>query len=210
MAEKSFSELYRLHVNNIYYYLLSRVHNSADAETRLLRPSCSARKPPPAPPESSRPGFSIARNKANDYFRLCRKTDFGHEDDLTSALTRPQDRSSNKKGFSTSAPGFSAQSSEQDYLHLRLIAELPFAEIAQVMRQSEARSKNLITASGAPSSPDGVKMEQKTPFEERLQKNCSSLPLIRLLPSVHRRGSANAKASWAMPGGVSASAGHTR
>lgn len=32
MAEKSFSELYRLHVNNVYYYLLSRVRNEADAE----------------------------------------------------------------------------------------------------------------------------------------------------------------------------------
>jgi len=53
-------------------------------------------------------------------------------------------------------------------------------------------------------------MEQKTPFEERLQEELQQPAIDPAFAIRYRRGSTNAKASWAMPGGVSASAGPTR
>lgn len=147
MAEKSFSELYRLHVNNIYYYLLSRVRNSADAEDLTSQTFITAlenrhrlRNPDKFTPWL----YSIARNKANDYFRrAARRTFQPLEDDISPTPSPDPQESQLKQERLLDIERLVSQlsPSEQDYLRLRLIAELPFAEIAQVMRQSETRVK---------------------------------------------------------------------
>lgn len=147
MAEKSFSELYRLHVNNIYYYILSRVRNSADAEDLTSQTFITAleNRHRLRNPEKFTPWlYSIARNKANDYFRrAARRTLQPLEDDLSPTPSPDPQESQLKHEKLLDIERLVSQlsPSEQDYLRLRLIAELPFAEIAQVMRQSETRVK---------------------------------------------------------------------
>lgn len=147
MAEKSFSELYRLHVNNIYYYLLSRVRNSADAEDLTSQTFITAlenrhrlRNPDKFTPWL----FSIARNKANDYFRRASRRTFQPlEDDLLPVSAQPPQASTEDLESLIDLDRLISELSprEQDYLRLRLVAELPFAEIAMVMNQSETKVK---------------------------------------------------------------------
>ena len=147
MAEKSFSELYRLHVNNFYYYLLSRVRNRADAEDLTSQTFITAleNRHRLRNPEKFTPWlYSIARNKANDYFRrAARRPEQSLEDDLPpNLLSNPQQALVNHERLIDIERLFSNLSSiEQDYLRLRLIADLPFAEIAEILNQSETRVK---------------------------------------------------------------------
>ena len=147
MAEKSFSELYRLHVNKIYYYLLSRVRNSADAEDLTSQTFITAleNRHRLRNPEKFTPWlFSIARNKANDFFRrAARRPLQSLEDDLPPTLpSDPLDAQLNQDRMIDLERLLATLSPiEQDYLRLRLIAELPFAEIAEILHQSETRVK---------------------------------------------------------------------
>ena len=147
MAEKSFSELYRLHVNNIYYYLLSRVRNEADAEDLTSQTFITAleKRHRLRDAEKFTPWlYSIARNKANDYFRRAARRSMEplDESNLPSLPTTPH------KAFETEErlmdlDRLIEQLSpiEQEYLRLRLIADLPFAEIAKILRQNESKVK---------------------------------------------------------------------
>ncbi len=77
MAEKSFSELYRLHVNKIYYYLLSRVRNSADAEDLTSQTFITAlenRHRLRNPEKFTPPGFSALPATKPMIFPTCRPT----------------------------------------------------------------------------------------------------------------------------------------
>jgi len=147
MAEKSFSELYRLHVNNIYYYILSRVRNSADAEDLTSQTFITAlenrhrlRNPKKFTPWL----YSIARNKANDYFRRAARRPMQSLDEDFSPITDVdllEKQLNHEKLLDLEKLISELSQLEQDYLSLRLIAELPFAEIAAVLHQSEARVK---------------------------------------------------------------------
>lgn len=68
----NFSELYRKNVTNIYYYLYSRVRNVADAEDLTSQTFVTALENLHTlnDPQRFTPWvFTIARNKAIDFFR---------------------------------------------------------------------------------------------------------------------------------------------
>ena len=143
----NFSELYQSNVSNIYYYLLSRVRNTQDAEDLTSQTFVTALENLSSldDPQKFTPWvFTIARNKAIDFFR---KTNRQPVAAMPEAM--PHKPSAN--------PGLSAADQdrlldlerliahlsplEQDYLRLRIVADLPFAEIASILSEPETRIK---------------------------------------------------------------------
>jgi RNA polymerase sigma-70 factor (ECF subfamily) len=147
MTETSFSELYRRHVNKIYYYIYSRVQNSADAEDLTSQTFITALETRHKLRDEKKftPWlYSIARNKTNDHFRRnSRRSELPLEDELftkqsqnpTEAMLQQERLIDLERILASLKP------IEQEYLRLRLIAELPFAEIAQVLNMSESSLK---------------------------------------------------------------------
>lgn len=142
-----FSKLYREHVNSVYYYLYSRVHNTADAEDLTSQTFITALE---KMPELRDPGkftpwlFRIARNKAMDYFRRSRRRPtevFNEELDQSFSVLRQDDRLKQDRMIDLERIIAGLKPIEQEYLRLRLIAELPFAEIASILGKSESRIK---------------------------------------------------------------------
>ncbi|MCE5206758.1 MAG: sigma-70 family RNA polymerase sigma factor [Chloroflexi bacterium] len=142
-----FSELYRKHVNPVYYYLLSRVRNTADAEDLTSQTFITAlenmhqlRDPDKFTPWL----FRIARNKAMDYFRRARRRptqDFNEELDQSPSILKQDDRLEQDRMIELEQLIAGLKPIEQEYIRLRLIAELPFAEIASILGKSESRIK---------------------------------------------------------------------
>lgn len=143
----SFSELYRQNFEAIYYYLLSRVRETADAEDLTSQTFISAYEAYHRlrDPQKARSWlFSIARNKSIDFFR--RRSRQAQE---------PLDEEALEKLSTGSAtPGLelehqihlaelinALEPKEQEYIQLRLVANLRFAEIARILRQPETRVK---------------------------------------------------------------------
>ena len=139
-----FTELYRRNATNVFYYLYSRVRNVADAEdltfVTALENLSGLRDPRKFTPWV----FTIARNKAFDYFRQSQRrpmADFDEE--LESAKTvevtlsqTDQDRLWDLESLISRLTPL-----EQEYLRLRIVAELPFAEIASILSEPETRIK---------------------------------------------------------------------
>ena len=72
----NFTELYRKNVSPVFYYLYSRVHNAADAEDLTSQTFVTALETLSKlrDPQKFRPWvFTIARNKAVDYFRKAQR-----------------------------------------------------------------------------------------------------------------------------------------
>ncbi len=143
----NFSELYRSNVTRVFYYLYSRVRNVADAEDLTSQTFVTAlenlsklRDPLKFTPWV----FTIARNKAFDFFRKSKRrstADYDEELDQTKAVVgelsqADQDRLRDlERLISRLSP------LEQEYLRLRIVAELPFAEIASILSEPETRIK---------------------------------------------------------------------
>lgn len=147
MTEASFSELYRRHVNKIYYYIYSRVQNSADAEDLTSQTFITALETRHKLRDEKKftPWlYSIARNKTNDHFRRnSRRVDLPLEDELfTNKAQNPTEAMlQQERLIDLEHILVSLSPIEQEYIRLRLIAELPFAEIAQILNQSESTLK---------------------------------------------------------------------
>ena len=146
MTETSFSELYRRHVNKIYYYIYSRVQNSADAEdltSQTFITSLETRHNLRDEQKFTPWLYSIARNKTNDHFRRnSRRSELPLEDELFTNKAKTQEAMLNlERMIDLERILASLKPIEQEYLRLRLIAELPFAEIAQVLNMSESSLK---------------------------------------------------------------------
>ncbi|MFZ3150109.1 MAG: sigma-70 family RNA polymerase sigma factor [Anaerolineaceae bacterium] len=142
-----FSELYRRHVSSVYYYLYSRVQNIADAEDLTSETFITAletrhrlRDPSKLTPWL----FTIARNKAMDYFRRTRRhpnQNYNEELDQSLVLKRYDNNLEQDRLIELERLITGLKPIEQEYLRLRLIAELPFNEIATILRQPEHRIK---------------------------------------------------------------------
>jgi len=138
-----FSELYRRNVNRVYYYLYSRVANSQDAEDLTSQTFVTAletlhqlRDPAKFTPWV----FSIARNKAMDHFRKVGRQPL---DELAEELPDNPGLSQSEREELIELERLISRLKplEQDYLRLRLVANLPFAEIAEVLSKSESSIK---------------------------------------------------------------------
>lgn len=144
--ENHFSELYRKNVSPVFYYLYSRVGNAADAEDLTSQTFITALEnlAKLRDPQKFTPWvFTIARNKASDYFRkkLSRPLEeFNDEIGLTvenRALTQvDHDRLQDLETLISNL-----NEVEQEYLRLRIVANLPFAEIASILRKPEGSVK---------------------------------------------------------------------
>lgn len=145
--EVNFTEHYRKNANQVFYYLYSRVRNVADAEDLTSQTFVTAlenlsqlRDPLKFTPWV----FTIARNKVNDFFRKSQRhpiVDYGEELEQVKEVGRvlspaDEDRLSTLESFITRLNPL-----EQEYLRLRIVADLPFAEIASILSEPETRIK---------------------------------------------------------------------
>ncbi len=143
----NFTELYRKNANPVFYYLYSRVRNVADAEDLTSQTFLTAFENLSRlhdPLKFTPWVFTIARNKTHDFFRKSQRhpaVDFDEELEQVKAVRRKlspadEDRLSALESLITCLSPL-----EQEYLRLRIVAELPFAEIASILREPETRIK---------------------------------------------------------------------
>ena len=142
-----FSELYREHVKPVYYYLLSRVHNKADAEDLTSQTFITALESIHKLRDADKFApwlFRIARNKAMDHFRRAYRRPlqaFNEEVDQSLSIDSEGDSTERDRLIELENLINGLKPIEQEYLRLRLVAELPFAEIASILNKSEASVK---------------------------------------------------------------------
>ena len=136
-----FGELYSLYAQPVFRYLYSRMGSVPEAEDATAQTFLAALE---RFPKYRHDGyfaswlFSIARNKAMDYFRKRRK-----ETSLDEAEFIPADASMLQQVIKTERVAalsklISALSEEeQELIRLRYIAELSFADIGHLLRKKE-------------------------------------------------------------------------
>lgn len=138
-----FSELYRRNVSPVYYYLYSRVGNPHDAEDLTSQTFVTALETLQQlrdPAKFTSWVFSIARNKATDHFRKAKRRPTA---DLEDELQADTGLSQNEREDLIELERLVSRLNplEQDYLRLRLVANLPFAEIASILSKPETQIK---------------------------------------------------------------------
>lgn len=145
--DASFSELYQQYLNSIYTYIYSRVQNTADAEDLCSQTFMTALETRHRlrDPNSFKPWlFTIARDKVNDHFRLIyRRPKTELSDSMIDRLSLREHEGvmSQDRMIELEQLLLSLKPNELEYICLRLIAELPFSEMAQVLKQSENKVK---------------------------------------------------------------------
>ena len=143
----NFTELYHRHAIPVFYYLYSRVRNVADAEdltsqTFMTALENSSRLREPLKFTSWI--FTIARNKATDFFRKSQRrpiADFDEEFDQTKVVSRDLSQADQDRLCDLERLISRLSPLEQEYLRLRIVADLPFAEIAAILNEPETRIK---------------------------------------------------------------------
>lgn len=145
-GQTNFTELYHRNATPLFYYLYSRVHNVADAEDLTSQTFMTALENLSRlhDPLQFRPWvFTIARNKASDFLRKSQRhpsVDYDEELGQTQAggglSQTEQDRLRDLECLISRLSPL-----EQEYLRLRIVADLPFAEIASILREPETRLK---------------------------------------------------------------------
>ena len=143
----NFTELYRRNATPVFYYLYSRVRNVADAEDLTsqtfvtgLENLSKLRDPLKFTPWI----FGIARNKASDFFRKSQRrptADYDEELDQAKAVAGGLSHADQERLLDLERLISRLSPLEQEYLRLRIVAELPFAEIASILSEPETRIK---------------------------------------------------------------------
>lgn len=143
----NFTELYRENAAPVFYYLYSRVRSIADAEDLTSQTFVTAlenlsrlRDPRKFTPWV----FTIARNKAFDYFRQSQRRPIaGYDEQLDLANTAGGALTQADRDRLLDLERLMSRLSliEQEYLRLRIVADLPFAEIAAILGEPETRIK---------------------------------------------------------------------
>ncbi len=143
----NFTELYRMNVSPVFYYLCSRVRNVADAEDLTSQTFVTAFETLSKlrDPQKFRSWvFTIARNKATDFFRKTRRHPTEDYDEKLNEVRSygealsPADQDclyDLEQLISHLGP------MEQEYLRLRIVADLSFVEIASILSEPETRIK---------------------------------------------------------------------
>ena len=143
----NFTELYRQNATNVFYYLYSRVRNVADAEDLASQTFVTALEnlPKLRDPLKFTPWvFTIARNKAFDFFRKAQRrptVDFDEELNQTKATIGELSQADQDRLCDLERLISRLNPLEQEYLRLRIVADLPFAEIASILNEPETRIK---------------------------------------------------------------------
>ena len=142
-----FTELYRRNATNVFYYLYSRVRNVADAEDLTSQTFMTAlenlsglRDPLKFTPWV----FTIARNIAFDFFRKAQRrpmADFDEELESAKAVEVTLSQTDQDRLCDLESLISRLSPLEQEYLRLRIVADLPFAEIASILSEPETRIK---------------------------------------------------------------------
>ena len=142
-----FTELYRRNATNVFYYLYSRVRNVADAEdlTSLTFVTALENLSGLRDPRKFTPWvFTIARNKAFDFFRKSQRhptVDFDEDLDQAKAVGGKLSQTDQDRLHDLDCLISRLSPLEQEYLRLRIVADLPFAEIASILSEPETRIK---------------------------------------------------------------------
>ncbi len=142
-----FTELYRRNATNVFYYLYSRVRNVADAEdlTSLTFVTALENLSGLRDPRKFTPWvFTIARNKAFDYFRQSQRrpmADFDEKLESAKAVEVTLSQTDQDRLCDLESLISRLSPLEQEYLRLRIVADLPFAEIASILSEPETRIK---------------------------------------------------------------------
>ena len=142
-----FTELYHRNATQVFYYLYSRVRNVADAEDLTSQTFLTAledlsklRDPLKFTPWI----FTIARNKAFDFFRKSQRrpiADFDEELDQTKIVGGELSQADQDRLCDLERLISRLNPIDQEYLRLRIVAELPFGEIAAILNEPETRIK---------------------------------------------------------------------
>jgi RNA polymerase sigma-70 factor (ECF subfamily) len=143
----TFTGLYRRNATSVFYYLYSRVRNVADAEDLTSQTFVTAlenlsklRDPLKFTPWV----FTIARNKAFDFFRTSQRrptADYDEELDQAKVVGGELSQTDQDRLLDLERLISRLSPLEQEYLRLRIVANLPFAEIASILSQPETRIK---------------------------------------------------------------------
>jgi RNA polymerase sigma-70 factor (ECF subfamily) len=143
----NFSELYHRNATPVFYYLYSRVRNVADAEDLTSQTFVTALENLPRLRDQRKftPWvFNIARNKAFDFFRKTQRrptADYDEELDETKAVGWDLSQTDQDRLRDLECLISRLSPPEQEYLRLRIVADLPFAEIALILCEPETRIK---------------------------------------------------------------------
>jgi len=143
----NFTELYHRNAIPVFNYLFSRVRNVADAEDLTSQTFMTAlenlsklRDPLKCTPWI----FTIARNKAFDFFRKSQRhptVDFDEDLDQAKAVGGKLSQTDQDRLHDLDCLISRLSPLEQEYLRLRIVADLPFAEIASILSEPETRIK---------------------------------------------------------------------
>ncbi len=143
---KDFSSLYQRYVEPVFYYLFSRVGNAQEAEDLTAQTFLTAFETFHQLRDETRFApwlFTIARNKAMDYFRhnhhqmvsLDQEDLPSQESDLLSNVIQSE------KSRHLSQLIHKLSEEEQELLRLRYLAEMGFPEIALLLHKKEGTVK---------------------------------------------------------------------
>ena len=143
----NFTDLYRRNAAPVFFYIYSRVRNVADAEDLTSQTFMTAlenldklRDPFKFTPWV----FKIARHKAFDFFRKSQRhptTDYDEELDRTKTVEESLSQTNQDRLRDLERIISRLSPLEQEYLRLRIVADLPFAEIASILNEPENRIK---------------------------------------------------------------------
>jgi RNA polymerase sigma factor (sigma-70 family) len=146
-AAVNFTELYHRNAIPVFYYLCSRVHNVADAEDLTSQTFVTAlenlsklRDPLKFTPWV----FNIARNKAFDFFRKSQRNptaDYDEELNQTEAVKGEFSQTEQDRLRDLECLISRLSPLEKEYLRLRIVTDLSFAEIASILSEPETRIK---------------------------------------------------------------------
>ncbi len=143
----NFNELYHSYAAPVFYYLYSRVHNVADAEDLTSQTFITALENLSKlrdPRKFASWVFTIARNKARDFFRKSRRrptADYDERLDQKKVMGRELSQTDQDRLCDLDRLISRLDPLEQEYLRLRIVADLPFAEIATIISEPETRIK---------------------------------------------------------------------
>jgi RNA polymerase sigma-70 factor, ECF subfamily len=138
---RKFGDLYLLYAQPVYRYLLSRIRNIPEAEDATTQTFLAALE---QIKKYKHDGyfaswlFSIARNKAMDYFRKQRKETSLNETELISTDINLLTQVIKNERITALAELINKlPEEERELIHLRYVGELNFAEIGQLLGQKE-------------------------------------------------------------------------
>ncbi len=143
----NFTEHYQRNATAVFYYLYSRLRNVADAEDLTSQTFVTALENLSKlhDPLKFRPWvFTIARNKAFDFLRKSQRhpsVDFDEDLDQAKAVGGELTQTEQDRLLDLESLISRLSPLDQEYLRLRIVADLPFAEIASILSEPETRIK---------------------------------------------------------------------